>query len=96
MDAMLNITAIYKVKASLQPLLQGTGDNMGGDRSVPIDCVIHLGNRLSNPAVTFDVRIPSSDPETQTLVANILSSPETVDMHRHNSGVIILLVCFQW
>lgn len=35
MDAMLNINAIYKLKASLQPLLQGTSDNLAADRSVP-------------------------------------------------------------
>ena len=36
MDAMLNINAIYKLKASLQPLLQGTSDNLAADRSVPV------------------------------------------------------------
>lgn len=77
MDAMLNIEAIYRLKASLQPLLQGTADL--GDRSVPVECLIHLRDRLTNPAITFDVRVPGADPETQTVVANALSSPETID-----------------
>ncbi|MEG1700761.1 MAG: translocation/assembly module TamB domain-containing protein [Alistipes sp.] len=80
MDAMLNIDAIYKLKASLQPLLLGTADKLAADRSVPVECVIHLGDRLTNPAVTFDVRVPASDPETQTVIANALNTPETVDM----------------
>ena len=79
MDAMLDINAIYKLKASLQPLLQGTSDNLAADRSVPVECVIHLGERLSNPAVTFDVHVPGTDPETQTVIANALTTPETVD-----------------
>lgn len=79
MDAMLNIEAIYRLKASLQPLLQGTSDNITADRSVPVECIIHLGDRLSNPAITFDVNVPGSDPETQAVVANALASPETVD-----------------
>ncbi|MEG1885790.1 MAG: translocation/assembly module TamB domain-containing protein [Alistipes sp.] len=78
LDAMLNIDAIYKVKTSLQPLLQGTSDNVG-DRAVPVDCVIHLGNKLSHPSLTFDVKVPASDPETQTIIANALSTPETID-----------------
>ena len=41
--------------------------------------VIHLGERLSNPAVTFDVHVPGTDPETQTVIANALTTPETVD-----------------
>ena len=78
-NALLNINAVYKLKASLQPLLQGTADNAGGDRSVPVECVIHLGDRLASPSVSFDVRVPGTDPETQTVVANALSTPETVD-----------------
>ena len=79
MEAQLNIDGIYKVKASLQPLLQGTSENLGGDRSVPVECVIHLGESLSNPSITFDVRVPGSDPETAAVVASALSTPETVD-----------------
>lgn len=79
MDALLNIEAVYKLKASLQPLLQGTSDRLTADRSVPVECVIRLGDRLTNPAIAFDVRVPGSDPETQAVVANALASPETVD-----------------
>ncbi len=79
MNALLDIDAVYKVKASLQPLLQGTSDNLGGDRSVPVECVIHLGEFLSNPSIGFDVRVPGSDPETAAVVASALSTPETVD-----------------
>ena len=79
MNALLDIDAVYKLKASLQPLLQGTSENLGGDRSVPVECIIHLGDRLSNPSIGFDVRVPGSDPETQTLVTNALATPETVD-----------------
>ena len=79
MNALLDIDAVYKVKASLQPLLQGTSENLGGDRSVPVECVIHLGDLLSNPSILFDVRVPGSDPETAAVVASALSTPETVD-----------------
>lgn len=78
MNALLDIDAVYKLKASLQPLLQGTAD-IAGDRSVPVECVIHLGDRLSSPAISFDVRVSGTDPETQTVIANALSTPETVD-----------------
>ena len=80
MDALLDIDAVYKVKASLQPLLQGTSNRGGTERSVPVECVIHLGERLSNPSVTFEVHVPASDPETQVVVANALATPESVNM----------------
>ena len=80
MNALLDIEAVYKLKASLQPLLSGTSDRLTADRSVPVECVILLGDRLSDPSITFDVRVPGSDPETQTIIANALNAPETVDM----------------
>lgn len=83
MDAQLNIDAIYKLKASLQPLLQTTvsaDGHVSGDRSTPVECVIHIGDQLTNPTITFDVQLPGSDPETQAIVANTLNTPEQVDM----------------
>ena len=47
---------------------------------MPVECVIHLGDRLSNPSVGFEVHVPSSDPETQTLIANALATPESTNM----------------
>ncbi len=79
-NAMLNIDALYKLKTSLQPLLGSTSDRLAGDRSVNVECLIHLGERLTDPTVTFDVRVPSTDPETQAIIANALNTPETVDM----------------
>ena len=84
LDAVLDIDAVYKLKASLQPLLQGTlqgtSDKISTDRSVPVECVIHLGDRLSNPTVSFDVHVPASDPETQVLISNALNTPESANM----------------
>lgn len=78
-NALLDINAIYKLKASLTPLLQGTTtNNISGDRSVPVECIIHLSDRLTNPSMTFDVRVPSSDSETQAMVSNALNSREAI------------------
>ena len=77
MDAMLNIDAIYKLKTSLQPLLQGESNT--NDRSVPVDCVIYLRDELTSPDVSFDVKVPSADTEIQAIVANALNTPELKD-----------------
>ncbi len=79
-NALLDIEAGYKLKASLQPLLQGTSERISVDRSVPVECVIYLKDRLTAPNITFDVRVTSSDTETQAIIANALNTPETVDM----------------
>ena len=80
MDARIDIDAIYKLKASLTPLLSGTtSNNVSGDRSVPVECVIHLGDQLLHPDISFAVRVPQTDPETQAIISEALATSETMD-----------------
>lgn len=78
LDALLNIDAVYKLKTSLQPLLEGSvSQNSISSRAVPVECVIHLTDRLSQPNVTFDVVVPSADAEVQSIVASTLATEES-------------------
>ena len=55
MDARLDIDAVYKLKASLKPLLSSTTlDNIS--RAVPVECIINLSDKLTNPSVNFDIK----------------------------------------
>ena len=90
LDATLNIDAIYKLKASLQPLLDGyisQDSHSIPTRAVPVECVIHLTDRLTRPTVTFDVLVPSVDPNIQSIITNVLSTPE-----RRSQQFLYLLV----
>lgn len=83
-DARLDINAVYKLKTSLQPLLNtvtaSSDDDQSSsrisDRSVPVDCKIHIGGRLSNPQLDFSVVVPVTDIETQAAVASVLNTQE--------------------
>ena len=75
-NALLDVTAVYKLKASLAPLL-GAGAQ-SGRRSVPVECIIRLSDRLTQPAITFDVSVPNTDPETESLVRNAMNTQEMV------------------
>ncbi|MBQ3209002.1 MAG: translocation/assembly module TamB domain-containing protein [Alistipes sp.] len=76
LDALLDIDAVYKVKASLQPLLEGYVDTSIPNRAVPVNCIINLSDRLTKPTVNFDVEVPSADASIQAVIANVLSTPE--------------------
>lgn len=80
MDAALNINAVYTVKTSLQPLLEGMTENIPVDRSTPVECRIFLSKNLSNPTIEFDVVVPDADPETTAVINTVLNSPEAKDM----------------
>ncbi len=77
MDALLDITAVYSTRASLQPLLGSTSTNTN-TRQVPVECVITLTGRLSSPTEQFSIRIPNADSEAKTAIANILNTESTI------------------
>jgi hypothetical protein len=78
LDALLNIDAVYKLKASLQPLLEGSlTENNRSTRAVPVECFIHLTDRLTQPTVTFDIVVPNTDSEVQNLISSALATPES-------------------
>ncbi|MFR9513999.1 MAG: translocation/assembly module TamB domain-containing protein [Rikenellaceae bacterium] len=78
-DPQLNIDAIYKVKTSLDPLISSvSSDGSSSSRAVPVDCIIHLGDRLSQPSVDFSIEVPAADTEQQAIIANTLVDQETI------------------
>ena len=78
LDALLNIDAVYKLKASLQPLLEGSlTDSKRSSRAVPVECFIHLTDRLTQPNVTFDIVVPNADSDVQNIIASALATPES-------------------
>lgn len=78
LDALLNIDAVYRLKASLQPLLEGSlTESNRSTRAVPVECFIHLTDRLTQPTVTFDIVVPTADSEVQSLIASALATPES-------------------
>lgn len=74
-DAALDISAVYKLKTSLAPLLQdvSTDDYKG---TVPVECRIIMSDRLSDPEMTFNISVPGVDPKTQSLVSGALNTQE--------------------
>ncbi|MFR9503077.1 MAG: translocation/assembly module TamB domain-containing protein [Rikenellaceae bacterium] len=79
-DPMLDIDAIYKVKTSLDPLINSTSDysSESSSRAVPVDCIIEIGDRLSQPSVNFNIEVPTADTEQQAVIANTLIDQETI------------------
>ena len=75
-DALLDITAVYRLKTSIAPLMNYTDDYQR--RPVPVECFIYLSDRLSQPAVRFDVQVPTADTETKNVLANALNSQESI------------------
>ena len=72
-DALLNITATYRVRASLAPLMN---DEKGYRQNVPVDCNLILTDRLTQPTISFDVKVPTADAEIRSIVQSALNTQE--------------------
>jgi hypothetical protein len=78
-DALLSVDGSYRVRTSLLPLV-GEGSGLVSGRSVPVDCIIRLRERLSEPEITFDISLPSADPEQRQVVEDAMNTEELKSM----------------
>ncbi|MDR1680528.1 MAG: translocation/assembly module TamB [Prevotellaceae bacterium] len=71
----LDLTALYKTKASLNGLLS---DSSSVVTRRPVDCKIYITGNMLNPSLRFDVDVQSLDAETRARVQSALSSEEKI------------------
>jgi len=90
MSANLNINAIYSLAANVQDL----DELLIKDRSNPtvmVNCVLKLDGHLQNPAISFDLELPSSNAELERQVRSFI---DTEDMMMRQIVYLLLLQKF--
>ncbi len=82
-DASINLKADYQLRASLKPVVQT--DTSG--RRYPVNCIMSLSGNLLQPALSFEIEIPTVDETTQQEVKRNINNEQEV-----NRQVLALLV----
>ena len=72
MTSELNMTASYRTKASISPLLASSENSIRR----PVNCNIMITDKLSNPSLGFDIKIDDLDPTVQAQIDNTLNTEE--------------------
>ncbi|MDP4274102.1 MAG: translocation/assembly module TamB domain-containing protein, partial [Bacteroidota bacterium] len=85
-DATVNLKAVYKLNASLYELLVDAGEDY--KKRIPIDCQLSLNDKLMNPALKFDILMPTVSQETRTLVKNAINTDE--EMSRQFMSLLVV------
>lgn len=70
----LNMSAIYKVNASISDIVQEPEFQSG--QRVPVELEMKLRGRMLNPAIEFDIVLPSVDQMTRSRVNAAISSEQ--------------------
>jgi hypothetical protein len=75
-NTQANIRGLYTVNTSLRDLM----DNPAVSRTnVPVVCVLNINERLTNPVISFDIDLPSSDDVVRQQVKSVLSTEEMMN-----------------
>lgn len=71
----LNISALYKTKASINTLIADTS-SVSSRRLV--ECVLNMNGQLMNPELSFNILIPDLDPTIKARVESALSTDDQI------------------
>ncbi|WP_132434140.1 translocation/assembly module TamB domain-containing protein [Natronoflexus pectinivorans] len=93
-NADIDITAVYRLRASLSDLFEptsvGSGANGASDlqRRVQIHCNLHLTDMLQQPVIRFGLEMPTLDETRESLILDYISSEE--EMNRQVLSLLVL------
>ena len=75
MESVLDIGATYTLRTSLNRLL---ADTTSVSTRRPVNCGIHISDRLAAPSVSFSIDIPDLDPSTKSEVEGALNTEDKI------------------
>jgi len=85
-DAQLDLQALYKLRAPLYDIM--FEKNEAYKKRVPVDVVMRLKDKLLNPEIGFEVRLPTVDENIRTQVNSVISTEQ--ELNRQVFALIVL------
>ncbi|MGQ7868885.1 translocation/assembly module TamB domain-containing protein [Sunxiuqinia sp. sy24] len=87
-DAIIDLEAIYRLKASLTELFPNSVDDIDYGQRIPVTCGIFLTENLNNPEIAFDINFPTVEDRIKDQVQQFFSTDE--DMNRQILSLLVL------
>lgn len=93
-DARIDLTAVYKVKASLSdlvgPMDTGSSGEETGDlqRRIPINCNLMLSGPLEKPGIKFGLEAPTLTESRESYILDFISTED--EMNRQVLSLLVL------
>lgn len=100
LEAQLNLTATYRLRARLYELIATTEDSASAElykKRTPINLKLNITNTMMSPDISFDIELPTADETTKNKVRSILYvSDQQANIQELNKQVFSLLVLNQF
>jgi hypothetical protein len=74
-DALINIKALYATQPSLYDLM-GESNSSNFKSFVPVECVLHISNKLTNPNIRFEILMPNAEQEVRAFLGAATNTEE--------------------
>jgi hypothetical protein len=85
-DALVNLKAKYATKPPLGDLM-GSYEGLA-NRSVPVECILHITNKLTDPNIRFDIQMPNAEQEARAFLSAATNSEE--EMTRQFLSLLVI------
>ncbi len=86
-DAIIDLKAIYKLRASVSDLLINKNQDAVQSTRIPVECKILLTENLSNPKINFDLNFPNAESRIVDELQQYFNSKEEI-----NKQILSLMV----
>lgn len=87
-DARIDADAIYIANASVEPFFPFDSTTAAYRKNYPVNVIMHLDGQLVNPALSFDIALPTADPDIQETVRSYTQSE--LEMNRQVLSLMVL------
>ncbi len=89
-NAIIDITAVYKLKAALNDLMMESSLVQGEDiyQRIPVECKILLSEELINPVINFQIDFPDEDESLKGILQQYINTEE--EMNKQMLSLIVM------
>ena len=78
-DADINLSAIYKVRTSLFNLVKNIDSSASVKRTIDVNAIMNLSDKLMKPQISFDITLPNADDNTINLFKSQIYSEDELN-----------------
>ncbi|MBK5203076.1 MAG: translocation/assembly module TamB domain-containing protein [Prolixibacteraceae bacterium] len=86
-NAIIDLNAIYKLKASVSDLFANSSENIDYNKRISVECKILLTENLSNPTIKFGIDFPFTEDRIKDEIQQYFNTQEDL-----NKQILSLLV----